>query len=226
MKSTTRILAATAAAFMLIAGACSSDDDSDDTTTTTTDDSGGASSGGQSEQTKEYNEEIQKELGEVGCYKGADDGIVGPETDAAIVAFQTAEGLTADGEVGSDTQAALTKAADAGTQVCDGTSPSTTSTTTPSGGTAPCTGTAIAAALPPGETATSYVCSDGYAGVALTGGSGAILESEDSKWTDLGQEPCGAASAGLDPAILEKGCTGADGGGTDSGSTSTTAEVN
>ncbi|MGI9579066.1 MAG: peptidoglycan-binding domain-containing protein [Microthrixaceae bacterium] len=220
MKSTTRILAAAAASMMLLAGACSSDD-SDDTTTTTEDDSGGSSSGGQSEQTKEYNEEIQKELAEVGCYQGADDGIVGPETDAAIVAFQTAEGLTPDGEVGPDTQAALTTAADAGTQVCDGSSPSTTSTTTPSGGTAPCTGTAIAAGLPSGETATSYVCSDGYAGVALSSGSGAILESEDGKWSDLGQEPCGAASAGLDPAILEKGCTGADGG--DTGSTSTTA---
>ncbi|MCP4435853.1 MAG: peptidoglycan-binding protein [Actinomycetia bacterium] len=202
-------IVATAAALMLLAGACSSDD-SDETTTTS--EASGGSGGGESAQTKKYNEEIQQELKDVGCYTGADDGIVGPETDAAIVAFQKAEGLTPDGEVGSKTQEALTKAVDAGTKVCDGSTPtSSTTTTTPSGGTAPCTGTAIAAGLPSGDTASSYICSDGFAGVSLSNGNGIILESVDGKWEVPGQDPCGSASAGIDPEILDKGCVGDNG---------------
>ncbi len=204
-RTALRTALALAAALMLVAASCSSDD-SDDTTTTSEATETTASSGGESSETKAYNEEIQKELAEVGCYKGADDGVIGPETDAAIVAFQTAEGLTADGEIGPKTQSALTAAVQDGRTVCGDTPPSTTTTTTPSGGTAPCTATAIQAALPSGDTGTGYVCSEGYAGVSLSDGSGIVLQSVDGKWTVPGQDPCGSASAGIPPEVLEKGC--------------------
>ena len=42
---------------------------------------------------------IQQELADVGCYPGAVDGVIGAKTDAAILEFQTAAGLTADGEL-------------------------------------------------------------------------------------------------------------------------------
>ncbi|MCB0953599.1 MAG: peptidoglycan-binding protein [Microthrixaceae bacterium] len=200
-----RTLLAVAAGLVLVAGACSSDDTDDTTTTEAATDTTAASGGNGG--TKAYNEAVQKELAEVGCYKGADDGVIGPETDAAIVAFQTAEGLSPDGEIGPETQAALTKAAKDGETVCGDTPPaSTTTTSTPSDGSAPCTGAAIQAALPSGDTGTGYVCSEGYAGVSLSDGSAIVLQSVDGKWTVPGQDPCGSASAGIPPEVLEKGC--------------------
>ena len=47
--------------------------------------------------------EIQKALTEAGFYKGAIDGVVGKKTRAAIRAFQTENGLTADGVCGTKT---------------------------------------------------------------------------------------------------------------------------
>ena len=129
---------------------CSSDDKkADDTTTTeavTT-----TAAGGESAATVAFDEQIQQELKDVGCYTGADDGIIGPETDAAIIAFQTASGLEVDGELGPETEAALTKAVDAGDTVCDGSVTTTTAagttTTAANGGEAPCTAAAITAGL-------------------------------------------------------------------------------
>jgi lysozyme family protein/peptidoglycan hydrolase-like protein with peptidoglycan-binding domain len=51
--------------------------------------------------------EIQKALASKGFSPGEIDGDFGPDTEAAVVAFQLAEGLVADGQVGGDTAAAL-----------------------------------------------------------------------------------------------------------------------
>lgn len=208
----TRIVAPALGVLALISlASCSSDDKkADDTTTTTAAAETTTTTGGESAATIAFDKEIQQELIDVGCYTGADDGIIGPETDAAIVAFQKAAGLEVDGELGPETEAALTKAVDEGEKVCDGTTtttaPDTTTTTAASGGTAPCTATAIAAALD-GESIASYVCSEGYAAGSVADTEAKfILQSEDGKWVEMTSDPCGSASAGLPPVILEDGC--------------------
>lgn len=206
----TRVVAPALGVLALISlASCSSDDKKADETTTTVETS--TTTGGESAATVAFDEQIQQELKDVGCYTGADDGIIGPETDAAIVAFQTASGLEVDGELGPETEAALTKAVDAGEKVCDGsttttTTGATTSTTAAGGGEAPCTATAITAALD-GEAISSYVCSEGYAaGSVADTDAKFILQSEDGKWVEMTSDPCGSASAGLPPVILEDGC--------------------
>ena len=47
--------------------------------------------------------EIQKKLKELGYYKGSADGDFGPGTEEAVIAFQKANGLTADGKAGQKT---------------------------------------------------------------------------------------------------------------------------
>lgn len=49
----------------------------------------------------------QKDLKTLGFYTGPVDGIAGPQTKRAIRAFQKAQGLVEDGEVGPNTRAAL-----------------------------------------------------------------------------------------------------------------------
>jgi peptidoglycan hydrolase-like protein with peptidoglycan-binding domain len=189
---------------------CSSDDKkADTTTTTTTEATTSTTSAAESAATIAFDKDIQQELIDVGCYPGAVDGEIGPETDAAIVAFQTASGLTPDGELGPETEAALTKAVDAGTKVCGTTTTTTagaTTTTAAGGGEAPCTATAITAGLG-GAGISSYVCDSGYAAGTLANGTDKfILQSENGKWVEMGQDPCGSASAGLPPVILTDGC--------------------
>lgn len=52
----------------------------------------------------------QDQLDRLGYYDGAIDGIRGPQTIAAVKAFQTAKGLAPDGIVGPQTKAALAAA--------------------------------------------------------------------------------------------------------------------
>jgi len=190
---------------LLVAAGCGSDDkksdDSGATTTVTT-------AAGNNAEVVKADKAIQEELHEVGCYSGAIDGVFGPETDAAILAFQSASGLETDGEIGPETKAALSQAVAKKEKVCGSTATTTpTSTTTPS--TAPCTATALAKVLPVGVQITNYACSDGYAGVAFTQGDTdqtALLEAEGSTWNDLGKGACGGASAGYPPAVLEIAC--------------------
>lgn len=199
---------------LLALASCSSDDKSDGdsgSTTTAADSGGGDSGGGESAATVAFDKTIQQELADVGCYPGQVDGILGPETDAAILEFQKAAGLEADGELGPETESALSKDAAAGKKVC-GTAPSgstttivTTTTSGGGGGGATCTATSIATALPSGTKLNSYVCSEGYAAGTTSSGT-FILQAEGAKWVDLGTEPCGGASAGLPPVILETGC--------------------
>lgn len=197
------------AAGALLVGACSSDDSASTTTAKQTTTTAGSA---ETAATVRFDKGIQTKLQQVGCYTGAVDGVLGPETDAAILEFQKASGLAADGELGPKTETQLSKDAAAGTKVC-GATPSTTAkgstTTTPNGSEAPCTATAITASLESGQTPTSYVCADGWAAGGWTNGQadGAfILKSESGKWAKPAQDPCGSASAGLPPVILEDGC--------------------
>ena len=197
------MLAATATIGLAACG----DDDSDSTTTSST--STTASDSAQAEATARFDKEIQQELADVGCYKGEIDGILGSASDAAILEFQKSAGLTADGELGPQTEDALKKAVDEGETVCTGTTTTTAATTTTGGGsgTAPCTATAIAKGLPDeGETITSYVCSEGYAAGSVSGDAKFLLVDDNGTWVAPSTDPCGAASAGIPPVILEDGC--------------------
>lgn len=51
--------------------------------------------------------EIQQALKAADCNPGTIDGVFGPNTQAAVVAFQRIHGLVSDGEVGSQTAGAL-----------------------------------------------------------------------------------------------------------------------
>lgn len=55
---------------------------------------------------------LQRALREVGCYKGAIDGIYGDLTYAAVKRYQSQKGLRADGMAGKRTLASLNKNAD------------------------------------------------------------------------------------------------------------------
>ncbi len=192
---------------LLVAAGCGKDDKSESSTTTTVATTA-TTTGGATVRVVVVNKAVQQELADVGCYSGKIDGIFGPETDAAILAFQAGDGLTVDGELGPETKAALAQAVANKQKVCtsSGTS-STTSTTTPAN--APCTATALAKALPAGTEITNYACSEGYAGVAGTSGGAdttALLQADGASWKDLGTKACGGASAGYPPAVLEIAC--------------------
>lgn len=210
------VVAALLVGALLVLGACGSDkkDDSTGGTTGTTQPAETTTTTSAAADSAKFNDEIQQWLIDVGCYKGKVDGIVGPETDAAIVAFQRAEGLKVDGQVGPQTEAALKKAAEEKRTVCTSESGTTTTsgggtTTTTQAGVAPCTATAIQAALPSGQQVENYVCSGGYAGVeALSSGNTSryVLQDQSGKWVNLNQEPCGGGHAGISPQVLEVGC--------------------
>ena len=206
-------LALTALTFGAVA--CSSDSDGDSTTTTAGEKTSTTAAGsGESAETVKFDKTVQQELADVGCHPGSVDGVFGPQTDAALIAFQKASGLTPDGEYGPETAAALTKAVEAGDAVCD--TPASTTTTaanattttaaTPNG--AACTAAALLTGLPAeGETISSYVCSEGWAAGSLSDGTKFILQAEKGGWYAPSQDPCGTASAGLPAVILTDGCS-------------------
>lgn len=177
--------------------ACASGSSDGSTTSTST------GTSGTSTEIVRFDKEIQQQLIDVGCYTGSIDGEVGPETDGAIVAFQMADDLETDGEIGPKTAARLTKAVAAGEVVCIAGGENATPTGT-------CTAQALAMALD-GAVITTYICSDGYAaGSDVIGGGAAdaafLLERENGAWVSIAADVCGAAGAGVPPAILEAGC--------------------
>lgn len=118
MRKNTVVLLAVILA--LFAAACGSDNDGDDGASGSSAESGGSSSDAPSvdDMSPEELEVWQTDLNAVGCYAGAVDGALGPQTEAAIVAFQTAQGLEVDGLLGPETEAALEEAVAAGETVC------------------------------------------------------------------------------------------------------------
>ncbi|MBD1910104.1 MULTISPECIES: peptidoglycan-binding protein [unclassified Leptolyngbya] len=55
--------------------------------------------------------DLQSRLSSLGYYQGAIDGVFGSLTEAAVIAFQQAQGLNPDGVVGASTQDALSQTA-------------------------------------------------------------------------------------------------------------------
>lgn len=136
MLNARRVTVVLFASFALLAAACGdSDDDAGDTTSSTTTASTTTSGGATTTSTTAAPpqstttaagipageiERIQTQLNAVGCFSGAVDGIDGPETTAAVEAFQAAKGLTVDGDPGPQTEAALDEAVANGETVCTG----------------------------------------------------------------------------------------------------------
>jgi peptidoglycan hydrolase-like protein with peptidoglycan-binding domain len=197
-------------AALLVLGACGDDSSDDSASTTTTAASSGTTVPSNADLVK-FDKLVQEQLVQVGCYSGNVDGILGPQTDAAIVAFQHASGLPVDGEVGPETESALVEATAQKKTVCQSGTTTTSTTSTTAGPNDPvCSATALAKALPSGTVITTFVCADTYAGVQGQNGVYAVLDwttsGSGAAWAEMSPDPCGAASAGLPPQVLETGC--------------------
>jgi hypothetical protein len=179
-------------AAILVAVGCGGDDSgsSSDSTTTTSTPTSTTSADTAAIET------LQQELDTLGCGAGNVDGILGPETEAAIKHFQTAAGLTVDGIVGTQTRAALAAAASSGTPHCEDTPPpSSSATTTTTGGSGPpceadLINAAVAASLESGtvvEQTGEFECSGDFAvvepSVSGAGGSGGATITVLLKWS-------------------------------------------
>jgi hypothetical protein len=138
-------------------------------------------------------------------------------TKQAIRAFQTAAGLSVDGVSGPSTLTRLVADVKAGTKICttSGTTTTTkasvtTSTTTSSSTTsavsAPCTSTAIGAALVGGQKVVSFQCANGWAAGEQTDSQNAsafLLHSVNGGWAEAPANACADATAlGIPPDVL------------------------
>jgi peptidoglycan hydrolase-like protein with peptidoglycan-binding domain len=240
-RSRTTAVLALVAALLLLAAACGSDDgddtSSDDSATTTSaaDTTETTTAAEASDETK-FVKDVQGQLQQVGCYEGAIDGEDGPETKAAIDAFQKAEGLAVDDEVGPETENALKAAVASGRHdVCSGSSTSaststtagggasTTSTTTGGGGAststtagggggnvAPCTADAIQAGLASGETLHKWQCARDSSGQDYAGGTQSKSGSTDRTnfilWAKDGKWTAYTGSCDSLPALVKEYC--------------------
>ncbi len=148
-------------ALLLLIGACGNDDDSADTTTTTAGTGGGEDLQECGDLSTSTVETIQEDLKTLGYYEGNIDGECGGETEEALIAFQEAEGLTADGKWGPNTEAAMERALSGGGASTSSTQ--TTSTQTTSGGSPPCTDEEFQSIAPSGTTVNSVECDAGFA---------------------------------------------------------------
>ncbi len=88
---------------------------------------------------------LQVKLAKIGLFRGPETGVFGPVTTAAVIAFQTKAGLTADGKWGPASQAALDRAASAGKVAA---SAATTTSTAPPTATASTTSATSSTVLP------------------------------------------------------------------------------
>ena len=161
----------------------------------------------------------QQHLADVGCYAGAVDGVPGEQTKAAVTAFQQATGLTADGQLGPQTAAALKAAATAGKTSCakaptelkPGTDvKADADPKAPTAGGGLCTDDSVVAALNSDENVIEYSCADASSGQWAAGKQSAgpdtssfFLRANGKKWTVVpNDEACGGESAALPDAIL------------------------
>jgi len=158
-----------------------------------------------------FNKDIQAQLVTVGCYTGSVDGIIGPKTDAAIIAFQSDSKLEVDGELGPETEKALTEAATAKRMVCVA-KPATPPTTKPSSGPTDtiCTHAKLSEGVggDPSTTFRSYRCAGGYAAVVLSSGQGFILAQQDQGWVDVTSIECNSGSSKVPMSLRQIGCAG------------------
>jgi peptidoglycan hydrolase-like protein with peptidoglycan-binding domain len=163
--------------------------------------------------TAEFNKQVQEHLNAVGCHAGPVDGVLGGETDAAVLRFQQAAGLTADGELGPQTEAALAKAAAAGDTVCTQAPTATpTPTATHSSGVT-CSAASISTALKQNETITRFVCTDAFedrwaAGKVIRGGDGAeysfFARVDGDTWIRVSSDDaCGKYGAALPQQLAD-----------------------
>lgn len=155
MMRRSHALAAVVVALALVAVACGGGDDSTVSTGTTSTTAGSNDFGGDGNDVLA----VQRALNALDCDAGPLDGDLGPDTLGAIRRFQSAAGLAVDGIVGPQTRAAIEHASTTGSPVCTNVpTPPTPATTPASGGgagTPPCTDpairSAITASLLPGE---------------------------------------------------------------------------
>jgi hypothetical protein len=155
-----------------------------------------------------FDKEVQAQLIVVGCYKGKDDGIIGKQTDEAIILFQTASGLTVDGELGPKTDAALTAAANSKKVVCTATTVTTKapSTTVPRTN-PPCTAAAISGAIAP-NTVNGYICGNNFAAGSQSNGdfdSAFLLAAGDDnsgQWVVIPTDAATCADKNIPAAVL------------------------
>jgi hypothetical protein len=169
-RSVGKLLVVPLAGLALLAGACGSDDSSSSSDTTAASTTTEASSSSATVQTSEI-QIAQTELDEVGCWAGAIDGVEGPQTEAAIEAFQKAEGLTVDGKLGEQTLTALSTAAAAGKRVCAEPA-GTTTTTAPANACVEVTEAEVQAAVSSDVTVDKWYCALDGSGKAWVGGFG------------------------------------------------------
>ena len=193
-------------------GACSNDSTTEDTTTTTTTvDTAVSTTVDGAEAAAQrvlFDKEIQAKLTVVGCYTGKDDGVIGKQTDEAIILFQTASGLTVDGELGPKTDAALTAAANSKKVVCTATTVTTKapSTTVPRTN-PPCTAAAISGAIAP-NTVNGYICGNNFAAGSQSNGdfdSAFLLAAGDDnsgQWVVIPTDAATCANKDIPAAVL------------------------
>ena len=199
-------------------GGCSKDSTTEDTTTTTSTPSTtadpavsttvDAAAAAAAAERVLFDKEVQAQLTVVGCYKGKDDGIIGKQTDEAIVLFQTASGLTVDGELGPKTDAALTAAANSKKIVCTATTVTTKapSTTVPRTN-PPCTAAAISEAIAP-NTVNGYICGNNFAAGSMSDGefdSAFLLAAGDDnsgQWVAISTDATTCADKNIPAAVL------------------------
>ncbi len=151
--------------------------------------------------------QLQADLRTVGCFDGAEDGVIGPVTRSGIEDFQKAAGLAIDGQYAAKTRTKLMKAVTARDTVC-----TTTTTTTTAASGPPCTSAAIGAALP-GDTVLDFGCNSGWAWAGIdTGGADgyeatALLKANGATWQNADRATSCVPASNIPPDIYSPGCT-------------------
>ncbi len=149
---------------------------------------------------------LQRQLGQLNYYEGPVDGVLGPQTLAAITDFQRANGLTADGVVGPSTMAKISHQLKTGdSQMWPSAPPVKPSGTTPSNT----------------HTGTGTGTSGTGTGGTGTGGTGTNETGTGRTGTSTGgTSPGGTGTTGTGTAGSGTGATGTEAGSSTSAATS------